>query len=333
MDANLLGYLLGALEPEEQRRVEDLLAESPDAATRLELLRQALEPMAADKDTIDPPADLAVRTVGLVAEHVVATEGTVAPPGNSPVSDFLRSLGRKEPAPVQVPAYPRHGSEASPVTYGRRNIFAAAGLTAAMLLIGFTAIMTLRQTRDVMACQNNLRAWNNAINTYADNHGNQLPQVRPDEDVRAAWKKLEAAGAVPPGAVYVCAGTGHAPNACAGPGGLPAPHTPDCPIDYAYTLGYWDQGRLQGLTRGSDFDQFPLLADAPERKGGQALAVNHRKGQNVLFVGGNVRFCTTPYVGPEIDGRGDDIYFNTVREPRAGTHRWDSVLGRANEQP
>src|SRR5476649_586789 len=103
MEENLVGYLLESLDPPERLRVQEYLAESPEAQTQLELLRQALVPLALDKDIFDPPADLAMRTIGLVAEHIVNAEGTVAEPGNSPVSEFLRSLGRREPQPLKIP--------------------------------------------------------------------------------------------------------------------------------------------------------------------------------------------------------------------------------------
>jgi prepilin-type processing-associated H-X9-DG protein len=328
MDENLIGYLLGTLDPESNRQVEDHLADNPDSAAKLELLRQAIEPLAADKDTIDPPADLSMRTIGLVAQHVVATEGSVAT-APSPVADFVRALVQKQPTSPSTPTYPRRASEASPVTYGRRNLIAAGGLAAALLLVGFAAIMTARQTREVLACQNNMRVWNQGLNAFADVHDNRLPQVRPDEDVRAAWKKLQDAGAVPVDAVYVCPGVEHSNmGAPAGPSSSGPPL-----MDYAYTLGYWDRGQLHGLTRGGENDQFPILADAPERRDRETFPINHRKGQNVLFAGGHVRFCTNPFVGPEVDGKGDDIFFNTSYQPHAGTHRWDCVLGKLNEQP
>jgi prepilin-type processing-associated H-X9-DG protein len=320
MDENLVGYLLGSLDPETHREVEAYLAASPEAQAKLGLLRQALAPLAADKDAVEPPPDLALRAIITVAEHVVASgRGVANAPGESPVADFLRSLRRKPVVPP--PVFPWHGNEAEPVQYGRRNLIATVGLTVALLLVGVTAVVAMRQTREVLACQNNMRVWNLGLNTYCDQHENRLPQVPPGEEARSAWRMLQDAGAIPPEAATVCPGTGRS-------------RTGDPEIDYAYTLGYRDAaGTLHGFTRGGENDQLPIFADAPERKGGEAFPLNHRKGQNVLFAGGHVRFCTNPFVGPEVGGRGDDIYFNTAREPHAGTERWDVVLGKANDQP
>ena len=63
MDEHLVGYLLKALDSDTERQVGDYLRASPEGRTRLELLRQALEPLEADKEEIDPPADLHLRTL------------------------------------------------------------------------------------------------------------------------------------------------------------------------------------------------------------------------------------------------------------------------------
>ena len=333
MEENFVGYILGSLDPETQRNVEAYLAESPVAQHQVELLRRAMGPLAVDRDTIDPPDELALRTISRVAEHIVATEGTVVAQSGSPVSDFIRAIGRPpESRPKLPPVFPAHATEATPPSWSPRNLFVSGGLTVALLMIGFAAVMTVRQTREVKACQNNLRSMHQAISSYCDVNDNQCPQVQPGADVRDVLKQLNDQGHLARSVTFGCPGTGNT-HACLEVNGrtfIPSAAA----IEYAYCMGYRDElGHLNGLTRGSENEYFPILADAPLRQGEHAVAVNHRKGQNVLFLGGNVRFCTTPNVGPAIEGVGDDIYYNTVHQPRAGTHRWDAVLGRANEQP
>ena len=85
--------------------------------------------------------------------------------------------------------------------------------------------------------------------------------------------------------------------------------------------------------RDYDNDQFPIFADWPQRSEHSTIPINHRKGQNVLFAGGHVRFCTNPFVGPETEGRGDDIHYNTAFQTHAGTNHWDIALGCASETP
>ena len=48
MHERLLGYLLGAIEPDERARVEELLQAVDDLRQQAELLRRGLEPLEAD---------------------------------------------------------------------------------------------------------------------------------------------------------------------------------------------------------------------------------------------------------------------------------------------
>ena len=66
MHDELIGYLLGALNGEEQTLVEKYLAVEAEARSKLEILRRGLEPLEADGGHLDPPEGLAVRTCQLV---------------------------------------------------------------------------------------------------------------------------------------------------------------------------------------------------------------------------------------------------------------------------
>src|SRR5207253_4452187 len=79
MDENLVGYLLKALDSDTEQKVENYLRTSPGAQTKLELLRQALEPLEADKEEIELPADLRIRTLQRVAESRCARVLRVPP--------------------------------------------------------------------------------------------------------------------------------------------------------------------------------------------------------------------------------------------------------------
>lgn len=68
MHAELLGYLLDALEEEELRAVEEMLAANDAAQRQLEILRLALIPLGSSPQHEDPPRDLAARTCRFVRE-------------------------------------------------------------------------------------------------------------------------------------------------------------------------------------------------------------------------------------------------------------------------
>ena len=69
MEARLLDYLLNALEEEDRRGVEAMLAADEEARRLLELLRLALLPLGSSQRHDEPPEGLAVRTCKLVRDN------------------------------------------------------------------------------------------------------------------------------------------------------------------------------------------------------------------------------------------------------------------------
>src|SRR5437660_758518 len=67
MDDNLAGYLLGSLDETAARQLEAQLQTNPEMRGRLALLKQALAPLAADRDEFVPPPGLAGRTLARIA--------------------------------------------------------------------------------------------------------------------------------------------------------------------------------------------------------------------------------------------------------------------------
>src|SRR5262245_11531356 len=108
MDDNLVGYLLGALDGNTHRTVDDYLHADPDALRKLDRLRRALEPLEADRDEIEPPPGLALRTLARVAELPL-------PPGPAPAPRLTAEPpparnGSRRPG-ASLPAGPRLTSD------------------------------------------------------------------------------------------------------------------------------------------------------------------------------------------------------------------------------
>jgi hypothetical protein len=266
-----------------------------------------LSPLAADNEEFNPPPDLALRTIARVAEHIVRTE--VAP--TRPRSAETFTLPPTQPVILPSEVIP------SPSAPRTRNLVASIGLALAGLALLFPAVIHVRNQQQMLACQNNLRQFHQGLVGYSETNNNQFPQVKDDEQVLAVGRVMTDYGYLP-----------HAVMNC--PVRATSEETPPVVLtSYAYTLGYRDGHELRGLSRETQNDLMPIIADAPRRSGIESVPVNHRHGQNVLFVGGNVRFCTNSNVGVE----GDNIFCNTLGEVAAGLTRWDSVLGRAEERP
>ena len=64
MHEDLIGYLLGALEPHEMRRMAKWLAEDPEARRELEKIERSLRPLEESYEPPEsPPEDLVARTL------------------------------------------------------------------------------------------------------------------------------------------------------------------------------------------------------------------------------------------------------------------------------
>lgn len=322
MEENLLGHLLKANDPATQRAVDHRLATDPRAPRDLARLRAALAPLAADRAEPDPPADLWVRTLARVAGHIVATEGPAPRDAVKSEEVILRAAAVAGPGPAAQTAIPvtpaRAASDGGLPPARRWNVVAVVGLSLSLLSLVLPGVLHVRARAQQLACQDSMRQFYQAAAGYTDTNDGNFPRVPDGQPAAAAAEALKQAGYLPPDVRFKCAS---APADATAPVAL---------ATYAYTLGFRDdRGQLRGLDRGPGYDLLPILADAPARQGGTTYPINHRHGQNVLFAGGNVRFCTTPTVGVN----GDDIFCNQWGLVGAGVSREDTVLGGPYERP
>jgi hypothetical protein len=320
MDENLVGYLLKALDGETQREVEAYLCAQPEAAKKLELLRQALQPLAADSQPITPPPGLRMRTLARIAEYRCR--------------DFPRAFV----------APPIHSRSPARTWWRRADVLVAAAVLLVVLPLIPPGLNRLRQQHGITECKNNLHNIYMALWNYSDRHGGALPRVEEQpprhvagivfpilreenllgSDVSAG---CPAMGSYPPPAISV---EEMQRQMEMGPKEFRqcARQLIGC---YAYTLGYRDsQDHLRGLRFGSN-DHLPIMADRPPFEQtnyrtvrGMKNSPNHGEaGQNVLFLSGQVIFCTDRTVGVYRN----DIYLNKRGLPEAGVDPSDSVLG------
>lgn len=329
MDENLVGYLLRALDPETQREVESYVRGQPEAVNKLELLRQALQPLAADREPPAPPAGLRMRTLACIAEYRCrdVPHTPVAPPIR------LRSPARS--------------------WWRRADVLAAAVLLLVVLPLIPPGLSQLRHLRNVRECQNTLQNIYVALMNYSNLHGGALPRVKdePPHNVAGIFVPiLREENLLSRDVSLSCPGTGRPP---------PPPITlqdlqddlavgnkqfMDCARRlagcYAYTLGYRDSAnRLCGVRFNSKDpynEHLPIMADRPpfeQRNYQSAPAVNSPNhdsaGQNVLYLSGRIEFRKDRLAGVN----GQDIYLNRNQRPEAGVDRWDGVVGGSGFYP
>lgn len=214
MREELLGYLLGALEPEEMQRVSDALRTDAKLRAELNRLAASLSPLDEDDEIYEPPADLIGRTMAALPPREPSTdqwsdedsvdeawqdasdeaftfEGAFSDPaaGDS-TADHDSTAGSVDPVPAANE--PRRGRGLRRV---RGRELASSGDTrgggwswvdvlataaAALLLAGLVlpGILRQRATARQEACQDQLRTAGIALTQYAsDRPDGRLPQL------------------------------------------------------------------------------------------------------------------------------------------------------------
>src|SRR5688500_16746569 len=100
MDNDLLiAYALDLLDPADRAAVTTHLASHPEDAAKVDRLRLALRPLAADRDGYDPPRGLAVAAIARTAEYLVAN-GLAQPEPEEPRPVPSTVVRRMEDEPV-----------------------------------------------------------------------------------------------------------------------------------------------------------------------------------------------------------------------------------------
>jgi hypothetical protein len=311
----LLGYLLGALDDDEQENIDQRLEGEPELREQLGRMRAALPlPDRALFEWESPPG-LAARTC-----RMVAARRDAAPAGAGPHA----------PMPMS--------SEASPPA-GRRAVrwidaaTAAAVAVAAFLVVG-PAVQDSRERARRDQCTENLREFHVAMTGYSERSGGFFPGIVADGEV------------LPPGAyLLVLAGDGYLadPSRAMCPGSPEAGRAdlrgldwnelrtlPFGAIDrlrqalsgiYGYHPGYLENG-LYRPTRNQRRPYMGILADSPSPGLPDFRSLNHSGGQHVLFEAGNVRFLLSP--GPP--AWPDFIYLNNQGQAALPSVPNDTVI-------
>jgi hypothetical protein len=334
MEENFVGYLLNALDADTHRDVESYLAAHPEARQRADLLRRALEPLAADAAE-EPSPGLWLRTLAHVARHEAHRP-------DRPTLRLADHLGDLPPAPRPAAAQVVGPSRSR---WRRADVLVAAVLLFAVVGLGASLLPGLWYRQQVLACQNNLRQFHQALMEYSQRHGGAFPKVEnaPPRNVAGIFVPiLEESGTLPDDVTVACPADGHEKPPAVTLAELEELHK-DRPSQfdalarrlagcYAYSLGYGDPGAHAGL-RADDDDNLPILSDAPAFQGTGVAAGNSPnhggRGQNVLYIDGHARFSTTRGAGVG----GDDIFVNQQGRVGAGFNRYDSVLGASAATP
>ena len=146
MRDQLIGHLLGALEPKDRQALESELENDADLRRELEVLRQGVDWLECDGQHCEPPEGLYQRTCTLVAQR-----GTSVATAASQASTSAR--------------------------WGLHDLLVAASILVAAGMLFVPAVNQSRGLAQRAQCQNNLRSLGVAMQQYSDANQDNFPEI------------------------------------------------------------------------------------------------------------------------------------------------------------
>jgi prepilin-type processing-associated H-X9-DG protein len=302
---DMLDFGLGQLDAAAFQRVEHQREADPGLAAQLERLQMNLRLMLDDGPGPEPPDGLARRTIERVEKR-------------------RRWRAVLDYAPPRAP-------------FRLADFAVAASIFCAGILTLLPAIRQSQWAARTASCASNLHKIGVGLIRYAANHG-AYPYADGDDPAPYAATyamRMKDSGLIDDDGILDCPSNGLRPF---GDRRVPSyseliSYNPDRArsvaavrdSDYAYNIGYTEQGRPHALPVTIPA-HVPLLADGPAFTGaGKALKGNSRNhggmGQNVLFAGGHVQFLRSPR-----HDRDADIFHNRLQHTAPGLDLNDFVL-------
>jgi hypothetical protein len=345
MREDLLGYLLGALEPDEARRMEELLKTDPSLREELAAVEAMLRPLEDASNVVDDlPSGLVERTLAKLP-----TVGNHTDLINTPDSNDSRSTL------VSLPTLGMSNERALRPT--RRWADWAAGSFAAAVLLGLL-LPSLAEGRFAArrnACQDQLRRFGTAITQFVMmNQQQKLPSVAesgPEAFAGMYAIRLFEAGLLDDPNMRLCpsSAVGRNPDAeqaftelneFVATKQLHSASTDQLVRwqqraggDYAYSLGVID-GNHYSTPRYEARSSFAVMSDSPV-----GSLVNHEiranqighsgRGMNVLYEDGRVQFISVD----SLQSIPDHPLFNDRGTVEAGVDLDDAVLAPSWRPP
>lgn len=333
MHEDLLGYLLGALEPHEMQRVAQLLRDNPAAREELAKIERSLEPLEEFYQPVAaPPPDLVARTLANL------------PP--------LPSADENKPTATVELVSMQSGVEA-PKSTTLTFVDWASGAVAVAVLLGFLlpALAQGRFEARKATCQDQLRQFGTALTSFViRNQQNRLPSVAengPEAFAGIYAIRLDESGLLEDPSIRWCPSLDR-PDEGLRIGGdemVSVRDLHEMSVDqlrqiqqrvgghYAYTLGVIDKDHFTP-PRFESRSSFAVMSDAPMVgiSGGKIRAdqIGHSGfGINVLYEDGRVQFISLS----SLESMPDHPLFNHRGRAEAGVNIDDASLAPSWRPP
>ncbi|WP_168563653.1 hypothetical protein [Crateriforma spongiae] len=215
MSEDLLGYLLGALDPDEMDRVERMLQSDPELRDELRRIEASLRPLEDGFDAVEPPPiDLVARTLDALPPMGAAdphAESVDSPLAENLFADAANTgLGDEAGSSNKAGTVRLSPTEERIASGGWRwqDWFAASMSAAVVLALILPAVANGRFEARKVACQNQLRSLGMAITQFVSRQEqNRLPAVHetgPEAHAGVFAVRLNEAGLLDDGSVRWC---------------------------------------------------------------------------------------------------------------------------------
>ncbi|MBL8891966.1 MAG: hypothetical protein JNL67_18465 [Planctomycetaceae bacterium] len=344
---DLLGYLLGALEAEEHRRVDRAVSECPEVQYELSRLREQLAPLARLEEVeslsgasgSDFPSGLARRACEFVAREVRVVEQGGRPSATGPEVEAAGSPRAARSVAMSAVS----GDFSGRAAWQLQDFIVVAAVVMLAAGVLSPAILASRNQMRLAACQDNLRQVGMALFNYAEAHDNRFVPIARTGPLNVAGSYapvLKSGGYIQEDRVFFCSSA--VQNRLHEVRETPSLETLENAFrensqqladlqssmggSYGYSLGYYDQEQYMGpMNLGRSFRV--MMADAPSASLANRDSANHDgQGLNILFEDGSVRHSATSSIG---FGK-ESIFVNRNGLVAAGADVHDSVIGASN---
>lgn len=326
-----LGYLMGALDENEQASVERQIAQDPRTAEEIEQLRTHLNLLSDGLDEAAPPVGLATRTCALLDNPALFAE--VLDP----------SVPENENAPTLKEKQPFESIGGANPNFTMMDMMVAIGACVAAVAIFFPALASSRMLATRLQCENNLHQVGMALQEFATgNAEKRYPAV-------AATGPLSVAGSYAPRLLNA----GHLQHpevvrCVESSQNLSQPHVlptveqllsaPESEVEnlqqglatvYNYNLGNLRNGKLQAPSmKGRAL--YPVASDIVVVQDGKISPQGHQDGRfNILFDDGHVEFISLE----DLPSSMKHYFFNDKGEVAAGVDEDDAVIANGIAHP
>ena len=337
-DETLLGYLLGALDEQEQNSVHDALLRDRILRARLNALQAMSVPIADEDELYEPPARMVSQVMFDVSESDRESQQTDSSLIESPDRSDKRS-------PSQLSAENR--------SLIRTNSWLDTGMSLTAAAIGFClvapAILQTRETARTSQCAAGLMTLGQQIRDFAfQNRNSRVPEIPTEGPLAFAGVyaiHLNDAGLLIEKQILWCPNAGDQRLTVVGMGKHRMPSAVELKMlsaerrrvwqhiaggSYAYNLGVMinNQHTMPSIDDRSDI---ALLADAPTQSPVAKMVFTAHRGQasNVLYRDGRIRLLRLDH---DYDGP-DHPYLNRNGVSEAGIESDDSAMGASYLPP